>query len=103
MGSSNGSLNRGKQPIIAVSEKSRSAIQNKEANEAEMARFVWAKIAEGRPYTDPDFPPEVKSLYDPQIDDVDEATYKSFSWKRASEIYDPAYIFEDGVEPNDIN
>ena len=29
--------------------------------------------------------------------------YDSFTWRRASEIYNPAYIFEDGIEPNDIN
>lgn len=68
-----------------------------------MERFVQETIAKGKPYTDPDFPPEQSSLWDPTIDEVDEAQYKSFSWKRASLIYNPCYIFEDGVEPNDIN
>ena len=70
----------------------------------ELERFVQATIAKGKPWTDPDFPPNQSSLYDPAIDnEVDVDTYNSFSWKRASEIFKPAYIFEDGVEPNDIN
>ena len=68
-----------------------------------MEQFVQTTIARGRPWTDPDFPPTQASLYDADIDEVDEAMYKSFSWKRASEIFNPVYIFEDGVEPNDIN
>ena len=61
-------------------------------------------IAKGRPWTDPDFPPEQKSLYNPQIDtEVDTNTYNSFKWRRAIEIYPNALIFEDGVDPNDIN
>ena len=68
-----------------------------------MEKFVWETIAKNKPWTDPDFPPMAKSLYDPQIDQVDEDLYKSFSWKRASQLYKPVYVFEDGVEPNDIN
>jgi len=68
-----------------------------------MERFVQETIAKGQPYTDPEFPPQRSSLYDPQIDTVDTATYDSYVWKRASEIYKPVYIFEDGIEPNDIN
>ena len=68
-----------------------------------MEKFVWETIAKNKPWTDPEFPPMAKSLYDPEIDQVDEALYKSFTWKRASQIYKPLYIFEDGVEPNDIN
>lgn len=68
-----------------------------------MERFVQATIAKGKPWTDPDFPPTKKSLYDPELDEVDAEAYNKIAWKRASEIYQPAYIFEDGVEPNDIN
>ena len=68
-----------------------------------MEKFVQETIARGRPWTDPDFPPEKKSLYDPAIDTVDQKAFNSFTWKRASEIYNPVHIFEDGVEPNDIN
>lgn len=88
---------------MAVSNKSRASIQRMEAKQLEMERFVQATIAKGKPYVDPDFPPEKSSLYDPAIDEVDAANYNSFSWKRAGEIYQPAYVFEDGVEPNDIN
>jgi len=34
---------------------------------------------------------------------VDEDAFNSYTWKRSSEIYKPVYVFEDGVEPNDIN
>ena len=65
--------------------------------------MVQKTIARGKPWTDQDFPPTVKSLYDPAIDQVDESLYRSFSWKRASQIYKQVHVFEDGVEPNDIN
>lgn len=43
-------------------------------------------------------------MYDPNIDkDIDTAAFNSFKWKRASELFNPIYVFEDGVEPNDIN
>lgn len=34
---------------------------------------------------------------------MDRDQFDSYKWKRASEIYNPVYVFEDGVEPNDIN
>ena len=69
-----------------------------------MELFVHKTIAEGKPWTDPDFPPQQSSLYDPKIDkDIDTSTFNSFKWKRASELFNPIYVFEDGVEPNDIN
>ena len=68
-----------------------------------MERFVQETIAKGKLWTDPDFPPEMKSLFDPRIDEDDPQKYQALSWKRASEIYKPLYVFEDGVEPNDIN
>ena len=56
------------------------------------------------PFTDHAFPPERSSLYNPDVDlEAKTARLDSFSWKRASEIFNPAYIFEDGIEPNDIN
>ena len=56
------------------------------------------------PFTDHAFPPERSSLYNPDVDlEASTARLDSFSWKRASEIFNPAYIFEDGIEPNDIN
>jgi len=69
-----------------------------------MEKMVQETIAKGKPWTDPDFKPERSSLYDPRIDtSVDQASFNKFTWKRASEIYKPVYIFEDGIEPNDIN
>lgn len=68
-----------------------------------MDAFVRKTISAGKPWTDPDFPPQASSLYNPKIDEVDRNAFDSFTWKRASAIYNPLYIFEDGVEPNDIN
>ena len=82
---------RGRPPakptIVTVSSKSRNAIQKLEEKQAQMERFVQSTIQKGKPWTDPEFPPEQSSLYDPRLDDVDQQTYQSFSWKRASEIY----------------
>ena len=61
-------------------------------------------IGIGKPWSDDEFPPNGSSLYDKNIDvDIDQRTFNSFKWKRASEIFNPIYIFEDGIEPNDIN
>ena len=66
---------------------------------------MYEIIQLGKPWTDAEFPPERKSLYDPKIDtEVDDPRkFNNLTWKRASEIFNPVYIFEDGVEPNDIN
>jgi len=69
-----------------------------------MKAFLERTIASGKPWTDPEFPPDKSSLYDAKIDiDADPSAFNGLSWKRASAIYNPLYIFEDGVEPNDIN
>ena len=70
-----------------------------------MERQMYEIIQLGKPWTDAEFPPERKSLYDPKIDtEVDDPRkFNNLTWKRASEIFNPVYIFEDGVEPNDIN
>jgi len=39
-----------------------------EENSANMERFVQETIAIGKPWTDPEFPPETKSLYNPELD-----------------------------------
>lgn len=65
-------------PVVTVSNKSRAAIQKMEQAQADLERSVEEIIAKGKPWTDPDFPPEVKSLYDPNIDQVDESVYKAF-------------------------
>ena len=92
-----------KPTVRAVSTKAQSAIEKLRKSASEMEHLVQKTIALGKPWTDPDFPPERSSLYDPAIDKVDRAAFDSYSWKRASEIYKPVYVFEDGVEPNDIN
>ena len=94
---------RPKANIRAVSEKSLNALKQHNDKSAQMERFVQETIAKGKPFTDPDFKPDRSSLYNPRIDEVDRRLYDSFTWKRAGEIYKPAYVFEDGVEPNDIN
>ena len=75
---------RAQPPIVTVSNNSRASIQKLESKKIDMERFVQSQIAKGQPWTDPDFPPEAKSLYDPRIDQVDQDTYAKFSWKRAS-------------------
>ena len=92
-----------KAPIVTVSNQSRNAIAKLEQDEKNMEKFVQDTIASGKPYTDPDFPPEQSSLFDPRIDEVDLEAFQSFSWKRASAIFPNGAVFEGGVEPNDIN
>jgi len=54
-------------------------------------------------WVDPEFPPELSSLIDPEVDtDASLAKYEQFEWKRVGEIYDEPSIFCDGIEPNDI-
>ena len=90
--------------IKAVSQKSQAALDKQKAKSLAMERQMYEIIQMGKPWTDPEFPPERKSLYDRTIDkEADPKTYNAFTWKRASAIFNPIYIFEDGVEPNDIN
>ena len=60
-------------------------------------------IQKGKPWTDPDFPPKLKSLFDPAIDKGDKSKFAAYEWKRASECYDNPKVFDDAIEPNDIN
>ena len=95
---------RPKVNVKASSQKSLEALNQLSKKTKEMKMFVDKTISLGKPWTDTDFPPERSSLYDPNIDrDIDTRTFNSFKWKRASEIFNPIYIFEDGIEPNDIN
>jgi len=43
-----------------------------------MERFVEETIAKGKPWTDPDFQPCESSLYDPNVDSIDEASWQRF-------------------------
>ena len=102
--SSRGSGAGGSRPsMIAVSKKTKKLVREMDQKSSDMERQVNEIIARGEPFTDSEFPPRTSSLYDPQLDEVDRAAFDSFQWKRASQIYNPVYIFEDGVEPNDIN
>ena len=64
--------------------------------------FVQDTIQQGTPWVDPDFPPELQSLYDPDLDKGDPRPYESFVWRRIKDIYRDPAIFRDGIEPNDI-
>ena len=91
--------------IKAVSRKSQASLDKHKNKSLAMERQMYEIIQLGKPWTDSEFPPERKSLYDPKIDtEVDDPRkFNNLTWKRASEIFKPVYIFEDGVEPNDIN
>ena len=64
--------------------------------------MVNETIQQGQPWTDTEFPPERSSLYDIKIDQVDVKTFNSITWKRASDIFNSVYVFEDSIEPNDV-
>ena len=64
--------------------------------------FVESVIATGKPWTDPDFPPHISSLFDPENDEGKIETYKLIQWRRVAEIFKKPAIFTDGVTPNDI-
>lgn len=55
-------------PIVTISNKSRAEVQKKYQKEVDLELMVQKTIARGKPWTDQDFPPTVKSLYDPAID-----------------------------------
>lgn len=61
-------------------------------------KTVDAAIAAGTAWTDPEFPPEAKSLFDP-INDAKarKEKYDGIVWRRASEIYTEPVIFSDDV------
>ena len=81
-----------------------AALNKQKEKSAAMEKMVQQVIAKGKPWTDPDFPPDLSSIYHRRIDtQCDQGAFNKLSWKRASEIYKPVYVFEDGIEPNDIN
>jgi hypothetical protein len=61
-------------------------------NEAKVDKI----IANSQPFTDEDFPANLQSL-------GTAAKFQNIQWKRISEIYQEPKIFQDGIEPNDIN
>jgi hypothetical protein len=64
--------------------------------------FVESVIATGKPWTDPDFPPHISSLFDPENDEGKIETYKLIQWRRVADIFKKPAIFTDGVTPSDI-
>ena len=47
-------------------------------NNLRIEKFVQSVIKEGKPWTDPDFPPEMKSLFNPKLDEGSMSKYKAF-------------------------
>ena len=60
-------------------------------------------IEAGQPWTDPDFPPEKKSLVNEDDSAEQRDKMLSIKWMRASELMPDAEVFKDGISPNDIN
>ena len=98
-----GSSRKAPPKVKAISDRSRAALQKQQSKVSSMKKMLNETIAVGKPWTDPEFPPERSSLYDPRIDNVDQGAFDSYSWKRAGSLFPNAQIFEDGIEPNDIN
>ena len=71
-------------------------------NKSKMEKQVDDIIRAGKPWTDPDFGPNFKSLNDPLIDEA-KPEFKNFEWKRASEIYPSPILFCENIDTNDVN
>ena len=60
-------------------------------------------ILEGKPWTDPDFPPQLSSIYNTSRDKYyDRNLFDSLEWRRASDIYSRPVVFDNGIAPDDI-
>ena len=93
----------GKRTLGVSNVKAAQAVNKMKENNAKIEKFVMDIIQKGQPWTDPDFPPALRSLYDPNLDEGDINKYKSFEWKRFKEIAKSPAMFRDGIDPNDIN
>lgn len=60
-------------------------------------------IDQGQPWTDPDFKPDISSLFDPKIDEGSISDYNKYSWKRISQIYKKPEVFKNSISPDDIS
>ena len=89
--------------IVTTSDKTRKRVEELERKSKEIEKMVLRVIGEGKPWTDPDFQPNMKSLFNPSIDEGDASLYRSLAWKRAKDIYKQPKVFSGGIEPNDIN
>ena len=73
--------------IVTTSDKTRKRVEELERKSKEIEKMVLRVIGEGKPWTDPDFQPNMKSLFNPSIDEGDASLYRSLAWKRAKDIY----------------
>lgn len=64
--------------------------------------FVQSVIEKGEPWTDQDFPPEMRSLANENDEAEQRERMKDYSWKRLSNIYQDCKVFSAGITPNDI-
>ena len=64
--------------------------------------FVQEVIAAEEPWTDPQFPPVFKSLFDKKLDLGDPERFEPIEWIRASEVYENPKLFVGGIEPCDV-
>ncbi len=64
--------------------------------------FVQSVIEKGEPWTDQDFPPEMRSLANENDEAEQRERMKDYSWKRLSDIYKDCKVFSAGITPNDI-
>ena len=69
----------------------------------EKQRFVRKIISAGKPWSDPDFAPTIDSLLKGCSAPEQETSFKRLEWKRASEIYKKAEVFQAGITPCDVN
>ena len=56
--------------------KAAAAVTKMKENNLRIEKFVQSVIKEGKPWTDPDFPPEMKSLFNPKLDEGSMSKYK---------------------------
>ena len=61
---------------------------------------------EGQQFTDPDFKPQLSSIYDENdtmLAEDQKKSYNTIVWKRASEIYENPVVFKTGgISPQDV-
>lgn len=64
--------------------------------------FVQVVIEAGDKWTDPNFPPTQKSLFDKKLDHGDPSRFEGIEWIRATDLYDNPKLFVGGIEPCDV-
>ena len=89
--------------IICLNDEARKAVRKLVENAKQLDRLVKETIEKGKPWTDKSFKPTKASLFNPEIDSADPEIFANLEWKRASKIYANPTIFNDGIDPNDVN